>query len=164
MDKNRIGVGILLVLLVAAGAGCADLGKSAAESPAEGVLRIKIASIFVDDQEKALEFYTKVLGFTTKDDIPVGEFRWLTIVSPGAPEGMELLLEPNVLDAARSFQQALFEEGIPATTFFVDDIQAEFDRLSALGVVFTLKPTGAGSVTIAIFDDTCGNLIQLTEH
>jgi catechol 2,3-dioxygenase-like lactoylglutathione lyase family enzyme len=124
-------------------------------------MRIKLTSVFVEDQEKALSFYTDVLGFTKKEDIPMGEARWLTVVSPEAPEETELLLEPNGNPAAVTFQQALFEQGIPAAAFSVDDIHAEYERLKGLGVVFRGEPTQAGPATLAVFDDTCGNLIQL---
>lgn len=124
-------------------------------------MRIKLNSIFVDDQDKALRFYTEVLGFKKKHDLPVGPFRWITVVSPEGPDDLELVLEPNANPAAKTYQEALFSQGIPLTAFEVDDIAAEFERLSSLGVAFTQKPTNAGAVTIAIFADTCGNLIQL---
>ena len=126
-------------------------------------MKIKLCSIFVDDQQKALNFYTETLGFLTGEDIPVGEFRWITVKSPEGGE-TELSLEPNALPAAKTFQEAIFEQGIPATAFEVDDIQGEFRRLSDLGVVFTSEPTEAGPVTLAIFADTCGNLIQIYQH
>jgi len=118
----------------------------------------------VDDQARALAFYTEVLGFVKKADIPAGEFRWLTVVSPDAPEGIELTLEPNVFPPARTFQRELFAAGIPYTEFAVDDLRAEYERLSALGVRFTLPPTQADGQQIAILDDTCGNLIQLAQR
>jgi len=124
-------------------------------------MRIGLNSVFVDDQEKALVFYTEVLGFLKKTDIPVGAFRWLTVVSPEEPDGTELLLEPNDNPAAKTFQQALYESGIPATAFEVEDIRAEHERLEELGVAFTLQPTEMGEATVAVFDDTCGNLIQI---
>lgn len=125
------------------------------------MLKIKLCSLLVDDQAKALAFYTDVLGFVKKTDVPVGEFRWLTVVSPAAPDAVELVLEPNVNPAAKAFQTAMFGEGIPLTAFEVDDIQAETARLKERGVRFTTEPTAAGPVTIAVFDDTCGNLIQI---
>jgi glyoxylase I family protein len=125
------------------------------------VLKISLSSLLVDDQARALAFYTDVLGFVKKTDFPVGEFRWLTVVSLAAPEGVELVLEPNANPAAKAFQAAMFNEGIPLTAFEVDDIQAEFARLKAAGVVFKTEPTSAGPVTIAVFEDTCGNLIQI---
>ena len=127
------------------------------------MIQVKLASLFVDDRDKAEDFYTRVIGFVKKNDIPLGEHRWLSVVTPDAPDGTELLLEPNAHAAAKAYQQTIFNDGIPATTFFVDDIQAEYDRLKSLGVNFNSEPTAAGPVTIAAFDDTCGNLIQLTQ-
>ena len=124
-------------------------------------MKIKLNSVLVDDQEKALRFYTEILGFVKKNDVPVGEARWLTVVSPEGPDDIELLLEPNSFAAAGTYQEALFKAGIPLTAFAVDDIQREFERMKKLGVSFSLEPTQAGPVTIAVFDDTCGNLIQL---
>jgi predicted enzyme related to lactoylglutathione lyase len=124
-------------------------------------LRIKLTSIMVDDQTKALRFYTDVLGFTKKNEIPVGEYRWLTVVSPEAPDDIELSLEPNANPAAKAFQEAMFKQGIPLAAFEVSDIQGEYARLVKHGVAFTCEPTSAGPVTIAILADTCGNLIQL---
>jgi catechol 2,3-dioxygenase-like lactoylglutathione lyase family enzyme len=124
-------------------------------------MRINVTSVLVDDQEKALAFYTDTLGFVKKTDVPAGEHRWLTVVSPDAPDGVELLLEPDAHPAARPFKEALVADGMPYTSFAVDDVRAEFDRLSALGVRFTQPPTEMGPVTTAVFDDTCGNLIQI---
>jgi catechol 2,3-dioxygenase-like lactoylglutathione lyase family enzyme len=124
-------------------------------------MRITISSVLVEDQARALTFYTEVLGFAKKADLPAGQFRWLTVVSPEGPQGVELLLEPNAHPAARAFQTALFEDGIPATSFASADIEEEYERLSRLGVVFRTRPTKAGPVTVAVFEDTCGNLIQL---
>ena len=124
------------------------------------MLRIKLYSIFVDDQTKALRFYTDVLGFVKAQEIPVGEYRWLTVRSADGGD-TELSLEPNVNPAARAYQQSLFEQGIPATAFEVDDIHLEFERLKRLGVQFKGPPTQAGPVSIAVLSDTCGNLIQL---
>ena len=124
-------------------------------------MRIQMASVFVDDQAKAQQFYTEVLGFTTKHDIPMGDDRWLTVVSPENPDGTELLLEPNGHPAVKPFTEALVADGIPFTQFTVDDVAAEYDRMIALGVNFTQPPTVMGPVTTAVFDDTCGNLIQL---
>jgi predicted enzyme related to lactoylglutathione lyase len=126
-------------------------------------MKIKVTSIFVDDQDKALAFYTGVLGFVKKQDVPVGQFKWLTVTSSEEPDGVELLLEPNDNPAAATFQQAIFQQGISATLFFVEDIQAEFERMKALGVRFTMEPTSMGPTTVAMFDDTCGNLIQLVQ-
>jgi DNA-binding transcriptional ArsR family regulator len=125
-------------------------------------MRIYITSVLVDDQDKALRFYTDVLGFQTKNDIPLGEARWLTVVSPEAPEGPELALEPGN-PAAGAYKAALVADGIPATSFAVEDVQAEFQRLRGLGVRFTQEPLEMGGVTTAVFDDTCGNLIQIAK-
>jgi len=125
-------------------------------------MKIVVTSVFVDDQEKAVQFYTNVLGFTKKHDVPLGQnMRWLTVVSPGEPNGVELLLEPANHPAVAPFRDALVGDGIPWTSFGVDDIDAEHARLSGLGVRFTQPPTQMGPVTTAVFDDTCGNLIQI---
>jgi len=124
-------------------------------------VRIYITSVFVDDQDKALKFYTEILGFVKKHDIPLGQARWLTVVSPQDPDGTELLLEPDGHPAAKPFKQALVEDGIPLTSFAVDDVHAEYERLRSLGVRFTQEPLAMGGVTMAVFDDTCGNLIQI---
>ncbi|MEU6879493.1 VOC family protein [Streptomyces sp. NPDC046712] len=124
-------------------------------------MRIHLASVFVDDQEKALRFYTDVLGFVKKHDVPVGTDRWLTVVSPEDPDGVELLLEPSGHPAVQPYKTALVEDGIPATSFAVDDVHAEFSRLRELGVQFTQEPLEMGPVTTAVLDDTCGNLIQI---
>ncbi|MBL1079247.1 VOC family protein [Nocardia sp. 2] len=124
-------------------------------------MRVYITSVFVDDQQKAQDFYTSVLGFTTKHDVPMGGPRWLTVVSPEQPDGAELLLEPDGHPAVKPYKDALVADGIPAASFQVDDVQKEYERLSALGVVFTQKPLESGPVTTAVFDDTCGNLIQI---
>jgi catechol 2,3-dioxygenase-like lactoylglutathione lyase family enzyme len=126
-------------------------------------VKIVITSVLVDDQEKALRFYTDVLGFVKKNDIPMGEFRWLTVVSPDDPDGVELLLEPDQHPAARPFKRALVEDGIPFTSFGVADVQAEYDRLHSTGVHFTQPPVAMGPVTTAVLDDTCGNLIQIAQ-
>ena len=126
-------------------------------------MKITLTSVFVDDQDKALKFYTEVLGFVKKREMPAGDFKWLTVVSPDAPDGVELLLEPNDNAASRTFQQAIYQQGIPATSFGVADIQTEYERLKQLGVAFAMEPTAAGPVTIAVFDDTCGNLIQIAQ-
>jgi catechol 2,3-dioxygenase-like lactoylglutathione lyase family enzyme len=127
-------------------------------------MKIVVTSILVDDQEKARRFYTEVLGFVVKHDIPLGEARWLTLVSPQDPAGTELLLEPDSHPAAGPFKAALVEDGIPYTSFGVDDVQAEFERLRGLDVVFTQEPVAMGPVTTAVFDDTCGNLIQIAQR
>jgi catechol 2,3-dioxygenase-like lactoylglutathione lyase family enzyme len=127
-------------------------------------MRIVVTSVLVDDQEKALQFYTDVLGFDKKTDIPMGEARWLTVVSPQDPDGTELLLEPDSHPAAGPFKEALVADGIPATSFGVDDVNAEFHRLKGRGVRFTQEPLEMGPVTTAVFDDTCGNLIQIAQQ
>ncbi len=125
-------------------------------------MRINLASVLVDDQEKALRFYTEVLGFEKKTEVPLGAHRWLTVVSPEEPDGVELVLEPDEHPAAKPFKDALVEDGIPFTSFAVADVEREYERLSALGVVFTQPPRVTGPVTTAVLDDTCGNLIQIT--
>lgn len=124
-------------------------------------MRIVVTSVFVDDQDKALRFYTGVLGFIKKTEIPLGEYRWLTVVAPGDPEGTELLLEPDQHPAARPFKRALMDDGIPFTSFAVEDVHAEYERLRSAGVHFTQPPVDMGPVTTAVLDDTCGNLIQI---
>ena len=126
-------------------------------------MRIKLTSVFVNDQEKALKFYTEILGFVKKADITAGKYRWLTVASPEDQDGAQLVLEPNENPAAKAYQEALFKQGIRATTFFVDDIQKEYERLKKLGVKFTMEPTKVTGSTIAMLDDTCGNLIQITQ-
>jgi catechol 2,3-dioxygenase-like lactoylglutathione lyase family enzyme len=126
-------------------------------------MRINLTSVLVDDQDKALRFYTEILGFRQKHDVPMGEHRWITVVSPENPEGTELVLEPDAHPAAKPFKNALIADGIPFTAFAVDDVRAEFERLSGLGVRFTLQPTEMGPVITAVLDDTCGNLIQLQQ-
>lgn len=125
------------------------------------MLRINVTNVFVSDQDQALDFYTRVLGFEKKTEIPLGAARWLTVVSPAEPDGIELLLEPDTHPAVRPFKEALVADGIPYTSFEVDDVQAEYKRLAAAGVRFTQEPLEAGSVVLAVFDDTCGNLIQI---
>ncbi len=126
-------------------------------------MKIKLTSVFVDDQDKALEFYTKMLGFVKKQDIPLGKFKWLTVASPDEPNGTELLLEPNDNSAAKTFQQAIHQQAIPAASFFVDDIQSEYEKLKKRGVKFTMEPTKVPGSSIAMFDDTCGNLLQIVQ-
>ncbi len=126
-------------------------------------MRIYVTSVFVDDQEKALDFYTRVLGFQLKNDVPAGGARWLTVVSPQDPGGTELLLEPSGHPAVKPYKDALVADGIPATSFQVDDVDAEHRRLRDLGVAFTMEPMDAGPVRMVVFDDTCGNLIQLIQ-
>ncbi len=124
-------------------------------------MRINITGVFVDDQEAALAFYTDVLGFQEKHNIPMGEHAWITVVSPADPDGTELLLEPSGHPAVKPYRDALMEDGIPLHQFAVDDVEAEYERLSALGVTFTQPPTDLGEVVTAVFDDTCGNLIVI---
>ena len=124
-------------------------------------MKIKLNSIFVENQDRALDFYTRVLGFVKRHDIPVGQFRWITVVSPQGNQETELVLEPNENPAAKTYQEALFKQGIPITAFEVDDLDAEYSRLPTQNVAFTMLPTEAGTVKVARFADTCGNLIQL---
>ena len=124
-------------------------------------MKINLASVFVDDQDKALSFYTETLGFVKKTEMPAGEFRWLTVVSPEDPDGVELVLEPSDHPAVKPFKDAIVADGIPYTSFAVADVQAEYERLKARGVKFVQEPTSMGPVTTAVFDDTCGNLIQI---
>ena len=126
--------------------------------------KIVVTSVLVDDQEKALRFYTEKLGFVKKTEVPLGEHKWLTVVGPDDPEGVELLLEPDAHPAARQFKQALVEDGIPYTSFGVSDVNAEYERLKNAGVRFTQPPVAMGPVTTAVLDDTCGNLIQLAQR
>jgi predicted enzyme related to lactoylglutathione lyase len=123
-------------------------------------MRIELTSVFVNDQEAALKFYTEVMGFEKKQDFPVGQFKWLTVVSPEEPDGPELLLEPSDNPAARSYKESIYEQGIAAAAFAVNDIQGEYERLKQIGVDFKMEPTDMGG-TVALFDDTCGNLIQI---
>jgi predicted enzyme related to lactoylglutathione lyase len=126
-------------------------------------MKIKLTSVFVSDQNKALDFYTKTLGFVKKADIGAGKYRWLTVVSAEEPNGPQIVLEPNDNPAARTYQESIFKQSIRATMFFVDDIQKEYQRLKKLGVKFTMEPTKTTGSTIAVFDDTVGNLIQITQ-
>ena len=126
-------------------------------------MKMYIKSVMVDDQNKAQDFYTKTLGFVVKHEIPMGEHKWLTLVSADEPDGVELALEPNQYPAARALQESLMADGIPWTAFQVDDIHSEVQRLEAAGVTFTNPPMKAGGATMAVFDDTCGNLIQLIQ-
>jgi predicted enzyme related to lactoylglutathione lyase len=126
-------------------------------------MKILLAGVYVNDQAKALRFYTEILGFAKKADITAGGYRWLTVVSPENPDGTQLVLEPSANPAAKAYQDALFKQGVRAATFFVDDIQKEYERLKKLGVKFTMEPTKVTGSTIAMLDDTCGNLIQITK-
>ena len=127
-------------------------------------MRIHLASVFVDDQERALRFYTEILGFEKKEDVPVGEHRWLTVTSPGDEDGNQLLLEPDAHPAVKPFKDALVGDGIPFTSFAVGDVEAEYERMRGLGVKFTQQPTNLGPATTAVFEDTCGNLIQIAQR
>jgi predicted enzyme related to lactoylglutathione lyase len=126
-------------------------------------MKIKLTSILVDDQDKALKFYTEILGFVKKTEIPMGEHRWLTVVSKEEQDGVELVLEPMGFPPAKVYQKALFDAGIPLTSFSVNDIQTEYERLKKLGVQFSMKPTKMGPATLAVFADTCGNNIQIAQ-
>lgn len=138
--------------------------KSGVENKKPGVsMKIRLTSVLVNDQEKALKFYTRTLGFVKKSDVPIAESRWLTVVSPEEPNGPELLLEPIGFAPAATYQKALFDAGIPLASFAVADIQATYEKMKKLGVVFRTKPTKMGPVTLAVFEDTCGNLIQLAQ-
>jgi catechol 2,3-dioxygenase-like lactoylglutathione lyase family enzyme len=128
------------------------------------MMKIVVASVFVDDQRKALKFYTEKLGFVKKTEVSLGEASWLTVVSPSEPDGVELLLEPDSHPAVRPFKRALVEDGIPFVSFGVDDVQSEFERLRLAGVEFTQPPVAMGLVTTAVLDDTCGNLVQLAQR
>jgi len=127
-------------------------------------MRINLSSVFVDDQDKALRFYTEVLGFVKKHDVPLGPHRWVTVVSPEDPDGTELVLEPDDHPAVKPYKEALVADGIPATSFAVDDVRAEFERLRGLGVRFIQEPAEMGPVVTAVLDDTCGNLIQIAQY
>jgi predicted enzyme related to lactoylglutathione lyase len=127
-------------------------------------MRINLNSILVRDQESALRFYTEILGFEKKVDVPAGEYRWLTVVSSEEPDGTQLVLEPNAHPASATYQTALFESGIPLTAFAVNDVNLEHERLTGLGVEFTVAPTDVGGAIIAVFNDTCGNLIQIYQE
>ena len=127
-------------------------------------MRITLTSVFVDDQDRALRFYTEVLGFVKKTEVPLGEHKWLTVASAEEPDGVQLLLEPSDHPAVSPFKEALVGDGIPAAQFAVDDVHAEYERLRKLDVVFTQEPTSMGPVTTAVLDDTCGNLIQLAQY
>jgi predicted enzyme related to lactoylglutathione lyase len=126
-------------------------------------MKIKLTSVYVDDQDKALQFYTEVLGFVKKADVTQGPFRWLTVASPEEPEGTELQLAPNDNPAAKAYQQALVQQGQPAAMFFTDDVKGDYERITARGAEFTMPPTEVTGSTIAMLNDTCGNLIQLTQ-
>ena len=127
-------------------------------------MKVILNSIFVEDQDRASSFYTKKLGFIKKQDVPVGKFKWLTVASPEDPDGAEVSLEPNGNPVAKTYQKGIYEQGIPATSFGVENIQAEFEKLKGLDVRFTMEPTKMDKVTVAVFDDTCGNVIQIIQE
>ena len=127
-------------------------------------MRIHLSSIFVDDQDKALRFYTEILGFEKKEEVPVGEYRWLTVGVPGEEDGTQLVLEPDAHPAVKPFKDALLDDGIPFTSFAVDSVEAEYERLRSLGVHFIQPPTNLGPATMAVFEDTCGNLIAIAQR
>ena len=127
-------------------------------------MRIHLSSIFVDDQDKALRFYTEILGFEKKEEVPVGEYRWLTVGARGEEDGTQLVLEPDAHPAVKPFKDALVDDGIPFTSFAVDNVEAEYERLRSLGVRFTQPPTNLGPATMAVFEDTCGNLIAIAQR
>ncbi len=137
------------------------VGHPSSKGITPNVIRVRLSSIMVDDQQKALDFYTRILGFQVKHDIPMGGPRWLTLTSPDDPNGVELVLEPLGFEPARAWQKALFDAGIPITALLAEDIHNEHRRMAALGVVFRQPPAPAGPVTLALFEDTCGNLVQL---
>lgn len=154
-----------LTLILACSVASADDKTNDSEVKKERTaLKIKVASVIVDDQDKAEKFYTEVLGFEVKENIPVGEFRWLTVISPDNRDGAELALEPNDNPAAKTFQKAMFDQGIPFTMLFVEDLQKSYEKLVASGVVFTVQPTDMGGTFAAIFNDTCGNLIMIAQE
>ncbi len=164
MNRSTMLASLITLLFATATFGTQDSLGTPAPGKEKGSMRIIVTSVLVDDQEKALQFYTEVLGFVKKTDVPAGGARWLTVVSPADPDGTELLLEPNGNPAAKTFQKAMFDQGIPWTMFGVDDVQKEFERLQKLGVVFRMPPTQAGPVKIAMFEDTCGNFIQIAQE
>lgn len=155
---------ILMLMLAYLVASAYDKTKNSELKKESTALKIKIASLIVDDQDKAEKFYTEVLGFEVKENVPVGEFRWLTVVSPDNRDGVELALEPNDNPASKTFQKALFDQGIPATMFFVEDLQKTYEKLVELSVVFKVQPKDMGGTFAAIFNDTCGNLIMIAQE
>jgi len=163
--KTNYWIAIALLCGAVSLRGQDALKKAGADANNSGVrMKIVVTSVMVNDQEKALRFYTGTLGFEKKQDIPAGGARWLTVVSPDQPDGPELLLEPTSFPPAKTYQKALFDARIPLTSFAVADVEAAYGRLQKLGVVFRTKPTKMGPVTIAVFDDTCGNLIQIAQQ
>jgi catechol 2,3-dioxygenase-like lactoylglutathione lyase family enzyme len=163
LTKITVAAAIVVLLCGTGKLRAQDSSKHSGQEKghSRGSIKIRLTSVFVDDQEKALKFYTEVLGFVKKRDIPVGKAKWLTVVSPDEPDGTELLLEPSDNPAARAFKKAVFDQGIPFTAFAVDDVDWTYERMKKLGVVFRVTPTNTGMAKIVVFDDTCGNLIQL---
>ncbi len=171
MSRSLTILALLAASLVGAwsqdAAETADAEEAAAaadESASRGGIRLGLMGVFVDDQDVARAFYTEKLGFKVKHDIPVGPYKWLTVTAPGGPDGTELLLEPNAHAAAATFQKAIKADGLPGAAFLVDDVEREVKRLREAGVEITTEPTDAGGAIIAVFDDTCGNLIQLMQE
>ena len=153
-----------MLILACSVASADDKTKDSEVKKERTALKIKVASVFVDDQDKAEKFYTEVLGFEVKENVPVGKFRWLTVVSPDNRDGAELALEPNDNPASKTFQKALFDQGIPATMLFVEDLQKTYEKLVELGVEFTVQPKDMGGTFAAILNDTCGNLIMIAQE
>ena len=154
----------LMLLLACSAASANDKTKDSEVEKESTALKIRVASLIVDDQDKAEKFYTEVLGFEVKENVPAGEFRWLTVVSPDERDGTQLALEPNDNPASKTFQEAIFDQGIPATMFFVEDVRKTYEKLVELGVVFTVQPRDMGGTFAAIFNDTCGNLIMIAQE
>jgi len=165
--QNRIKNIAATILLCVAAPACTESSASPTPSTAPttkaGSIKIKLASVYVDNQDKALRFYTDVLGFAKKDDISKGPYRWLTVASPAEPEGAQLQLALNDNPAAKTYQQAIFKQGQPAVMFFTDDVQADYERIKAHGAEFTMPPTAVTNSKIAVLKDTCGNLVQITQ-
>ena len=164
MGTTITSVCILISLIVLPVASAQDSTQTPKSNTENTMLKIKLTSVVVDDQEKAEKFYTEKLGFTIKHDIPMGEYKWLTLVSPDEPDGTELALEPNANPAAKTFYKAMFEQNIPVAAFTVDDVQKTYEALKAKGVDFTMEPKDVGMAIIAVFNDTCGNLIQIMQE
>jgi catechol 2,3-dioxygenase-like lactoylglutathione lyase family enzyme len=157
-------LGALILILACSVSSADDKTKDSEVRRESAGLKIRIASLIVDDQDKAEKFYTEILGFEVKENVPVGEFRWLTVVSPDNRDGAELALEPNDNPASKTFQKAIFDQGIPATMLFVEDLQGTYEKLIELGVVFKVQPKDMGGTFAAIFNDTCGNLIMIAQE
>jgi predicted enzyme related to lactoylglutathione lyase len=170
MGTSSTRIALIGLFLIVALTLTLQTTHTAAEEPSNKAsnssttIKVIVTSILVDDQAKALEFYTKKLGFVKKTDIPMGPARWLTVVSPAQPDGPEVLLEPTGFPPSKTFQKAAFDAGIPWTMFGVDDVAATYERFKKAGVVFRTPPTNMGTATIAMFEDTCGNLIQIAQQ